>query len=568
MKIPVSLCLATCLVIGLCRACGEDRIPPLTQLRRKTPEWLTKAVFYQVYPQSFYDTNGDGIGDLPGLIAKLGYIKSLGANAIWVNPIYDSPFGDAGYDVRDYKRVAPRYGTNEDAKHLFDEAHRLGIRVVLDLVAAHTSSQHAWFKDSCGGAASQHADWYVWANGAADDSFIKSPGPRAGYYLKNFFPLQPALNYGYGNPDPSKPWEKRPDAPACKAVREAMRDVMKYWLDMGCDGFRVDMASSLIKKDDANGTAIKSLWQDYRSWMDAAYPHAVLVSEWCDPGQAIPAGFNVDFLIHFGNPAYTELMNPLTGTAKPNHSFFSVDGSGDIQRFMQNYMPMYEKTKELGFIALPTANHDFNRPRSQGREIPDLKVVFTMLLTMPGVPFIYYGDEIGMRDLPGWPAKEGAMWRGSCRSPMQWNSGTNAGFSNAPREKLYLPLDPDPNRPTVAGEETNPASLLNFTRQIIRLRQANPSLGNLGGFKPLYAEKGKYPFVYLRSGGPDRFIIAVNPSHSGQTCVLPLMKKAVPVLVSGVEVRDMELKMSPSSYGIFMMDRNASLVAGNDSENK
>ncbi len=547
---------------GMFQLRGETSVSPLTQLERKTPSWLTKAVFYQIYPQSFFDTNGDGIGDLPGITSKLDYIQSLGANAIWLNPIYDSPFGDAGYDVRNFKLVAPRYGTNEDAKRLFAEAHRHGIHVLLDLVAGHTSVENPWFKDSCQGVASEHANWYVWGpEDLKDGAFIESPGPRPGKYLKNFFSFQPALNYGFGMPDPSKPWERRPEDPSCVAVREAMRDVMKYWLEMGCDGFRVDMASSLIKKDD--GKALKSLWQDYRSWLDAAYPEAILVSEWSQPDQAIPAGFNVDFIIHFGNPAYKYLMNPALGNLKQNHSFFSGDGSGDIQEFLQNYLPVYQKTKALGFISMPTANHDFSRPRFQGREIPDLKVIYTMLLTMPGVPFIYYGDEIGMRNLPDWPKKEGAMWRGSCRSPMQWNSNANAGFSSAPARNLYLPIDPDPNRPTVAGEEKDPDSLLNFTRQLIRLRQANPSLGNLGGFKPLYAEKGKYPFVYLRSGGPDSFIIVLNPSNAAQTCMLPLLKNAVPVVASGVELKETQLKTSPVSYGVFKVNKNAWLEEEN-----
>jgi len=514
---------------------------------------LEKAVFYQVYPQSFYDSNGDGIGDLPGLISKLDYIASLGVNAIWLNPIFDSPFGDAGYDVRDYKLVSPRYGTNKDAKRLFDEAHKRGIHVILDLVAGHTSAEHPWFKDSCQGETSQHANWYVWATNPPDDTFIKSPGARQGSYLKNFFPFQPALNYGFGKPDPSKPWEKSPDSPDCMAVREGMRDVMKFWLDMGCDGFRVDMASSLVKND-PDRTGIKALWQDYHGWLDANYPEAVLVSEWCNPQVAIPAGFNVDFLIHFGNQAYKHLILGRRGavTIKP---FFSVDGSGDIQGFLNLYLPEYEKTKSLGFIAIPTANHDFIRPRSCGREIPDLKVMYTLLLTMPGVPFIYYGDEIGMRNLSDWPEKEGSKVRSSCRTPMQWNSETNAGFSTASAQSLYLPIDEDPDRPTVADEEKNPDSLLNLTKQLIALRQKNPSIGNLGGFKPLYAEKGKYPFVYLRSGGSDNFVIAVNPSCIPCACEVPLLGNSIPMIASGMAVKGTKLVCGPKSYGVFKQNR-------------
>ncbi len=520
--------------------------PPLSHLERQSPGWLTKAIFYQVYPQSYYDSNGNGIGDLRGIISKLDYIKSIGVNAIWLNPIYDSPFGDAGYDVRDYELVAPRYGTNDDARHLFAEAHKRGLHVLLDLVAGHTSIEHAWFKDSSSSASSKHANWYIWPT---DGSGVKNPGARPGKYLPNYFAFQPALNYGYGKIDPAKPWQQPPTAPDCMAVRNAMRGVMKFWLDMGCDGFRVDMAASLIKNDD--GKALKALWSDYRGWLERNYPQAILVSEWSDPEAAIPSGFDIDFIIQFGNPAYQCLLNPIRDGDTHKMCFFSRGGVGDIKAFLDAYLPAYEKTHSLGYISLPTGNHDFSRPRFQGREIPDLKVIYAMLLTMPGVPFIYYGDEIGMRNLQGWPSKEGAKWRGFCRSPMQWEPGDHAGFSTADPKQFYLPLDPDPNRPNVATEEKDPDSILNFTRALLKLRAENASLGNLGGFQPLYAEKNKYPFVYLRSGGPDNFIIAVNPSNLAQTCTVPALKNAVPFLINGSQVSDTTLSMTPISYAIY-----------------
>jgi len=331
------------------------------------------------------------------------------------------------------------------------------------------------------------------------------------------------------------------------AVREAMRDVMKFWLDQGCDGFRVDMAASLIKEDD--GKALRALWPDYRTWLDRNYPEAVLIAEWGQPDQAIRAGFNVDFLIHFGNPAYQHLMAPQLGGKGPpkNESFFNPEGPGDIRKFLDPYLSLYSCTKILGFISLPTGNHDFSRPRFLGREIPDLKVIYAMLLTMPGVPFVYYGDEIGMRNLKDWSDKEGAMWRGSCRSPMQWAPGEKAGFSTASPERFYLPLDPDAARPDVATQEKDPESLLNLTRRLLELRKAHPSLGNLGGFKPLYAESGKTPFVYLRSGGPDNFIVAVNPSREGQRCTLPELAGGEFILNAGAALDGASLTMPPIS---------------------
>lgn len=539
---------------------AKKALPPLTQLSRPIPEWLTTAVFYQIYPQSFFDTNGDGIGDLKGITAKLDYIKSLGATALWINPIFDSPFNDAGYDVRNYCLVAPRYGTNEDARELFQEAHRRGLRVVLDLVAGHTSCEHQWFRDSCASSHSKHADWYVWAEEEIPGGkWVESPGPRPGYYLKNYYPCQPALNYGWGLLNPAKPWQKPPKCASCMAVRNAMREVMRFWLDLGCDGFRVDMAASLIKEGD--GQELHALWRDYRSWLRTHYPDAVIISEWSDPSHAIPAGFDIDFLLHFGNPALRYLVQPVLEHEEPNKSFFSRDGRGDITQFLDHFLPEYEATKQFGFIGLPTSNHDYGRPRSLGRGIDDLKGLYAMLLTLPGVPFLYYGNEIGMRNLPGWPDKEGARWRGSCRSPMQWYPGPKAGFSTADPKQFYLPIDPDPNRPTVFAQERDPTSLLAFTRRLLQLRAEEPSLGNLGGFVPLYARPKKYPFVYARSGGPHTFIIALNPTLNESSWSSPLMEGAQVVLSQRACLHGHRLEMGPVSFGIFRRSARKELSA-------
>src|SRR5512146_2276410 len=216
------------------------------------PEWLEKAIIYEIYPQSFYDTNGDGIGDLPGVIAKLDYVKSLGANAIWLNPCFESPFGDAGYDISDFYKVAPRYGTNEDLRRLFEEAKKRGIRVVLDLVAGHTSVECEWFKQSARHERNEYSDWYIWTPNlfnwgpaGSRHQFIAGMTERVGGYLPNFFPFQPALNYGFANPDPDQPWQQPVDAPGPRAVRAEMRNIMRFWLELGASGFRVDMALSL-----------------------------------------------------------------------------------------------------------------------------------------------------------------------------------------------------------------------------------------------------------------------------------------------------------------------------------
>jgi glycosidase len=520
------------------------------------PKWLETAVMYQVYPQSFKDSNGDGIGDLPGIIAKLDYIRSTGANVVWLNPIFVSPFGDAGYDVSDYKKVAPRYGTNADARRLFREAHKRGLRVVLDLVAGHTSIHHPWFKASCDPKPNPYSDYYIWTDRnwrrPPDGEWIRGFADREGIYRTNFFWFQPALNYGYAKPNPAHPWELPPDAPACRAVREELRSIMKFWLDAGCDGFRVDMASSLIKGD-TTGRALRALWQDYRGWMEREYPEAVLVAEWGNPARAIWSGFHVDFLMHAGEPAYQRLLGGdclLEGVKRTPPVFFQRAGGVSIEPFLENYLKHYRATRGKGFISLPTANHDFPRP-SRGRAPCELRAIMAMLLTMPGVPIIYYGDEIGMRWLDDLISTEGAYHsRVGTRTPMQWNAKKNAGFSTASPGKLYLPVDGSRDAPNVAACEKDPASILHLVRTLIAMRREHGALGNCGAFRALVARKNA-PFVYERSRAGQRFIIAINPQDRARACRLPVDGQLVPVLAEGMTVQGARLEAGPVSFGIF-----------------
>lgn len=261
--------------------------------------------FYEIYPQSFYDRNGDGIGDIPGIIEKLDYIHDLGCNALWLNPCYLSPFGDAGYDVSDYCQVAPRYGTNEDLIYLFREAHMRDMHVILDLVPGHTSTEHPWFRESCKNEPNQYWGRYIWTDSVWTDAAdyegisgsLRGLYPRNGSVVVNFFSNQPALNYGFANP--SEPWQSAVDAPEALVTRQAMKDVMEFWISKGCDGFRVDMAGSLVKNDYGSVETIK-LWQDIRKFLDDKYPEAVLISEWGEPDKSLMAGFHMDFLLHYG----------------------------------------------------------------------------------------------------------------------------------------------------------------------------------------------------------------------------------------------------------------------------
>ena len=305
-------------------------------------KWLKDTVFYEIYPQSFKDTNGDGIGDINGIIEKLDYIKSLGCNALWINPCFDSPFKDAGYDVRDYKKVAPRYGTNEDLYSLFDQAHKKGIRVLLDLVPGHTSEEHPWFVESQKVEKNEFSDRFIWTDfcfhGADGLPYVGGESERSGCYILNFFKCQPALNYGFYKV--TEPWQKSFRDPAAIATREALKDIMRFWLSHGCDGFRVDMASSLVKNDDEKKTGTSAIWKDVRRMLDLEFPDAAMVAEWSNPSLSLRCGYDMDFVLNEHGGGYSTLMrdyynhggNVNGDRNAEDHSYFKKDAGGDINR--------------------------------------------------------------------------------------------------------------------------------------------------------------------------------------------------------------------------------------------
>lgn len=493
------------------------------------PAWLEKAVFYQIYPQSYYDSNGDGIGDLPGILQKLDYLQSLGVTALWLSPCFVSPFQDAGYDVSDYYQVAPRYGVNADVRRLCAAAQQRGLRILLDLVPGHTSLAHPWFKASGQAARNEYSDWYIWTNSAWTTppgyQAIRAYAERDAGYITNFFYCQPALNYGFALPDPAQPWQQPVDAPGPLAVRRELRNIMQFWLDMGVSGFRVDMAGSLVKGD-AAGQATAQLWREIRTWLDTDYPDAALVSEWGNPKVAIgQGGFHMDFALTWAVPGMLSLFRKATGDGVAydpyGWSFFDRLGHGNIREFLDGYLPHYTATKNQGHISFFSGNHDHCPRLARDRTPDDLEIIFMFLLTMPGVPFIYYGDEIGMRGLQGLPSKEGGYNRTQLRTPMQWDTSANAGFSTAPGGQLYLPIEPEPDRPTVAAQDGDPQSVLNRVRRLIALRQKHPALCASGDFEPVYAVAGRYPFVYQRIGSGETLLIALNPSERPVDVELP-----------------------------------------------
>ncbi len=471
----------------------------------KQPQWLDNAIFYEIYPQSFNDTNADGIGDFQGIIEKLDYICNLGCNALWINPCFKSPFGDAGYDVADFYSVAPRYGTNEDLRRLFDEAHRRDMHVLLDLVPGHTSVEHPWFKESMKAERNEYTDRYVWTDSVWEEpqgiGCIRGISERDGSCAINFFSNQPALNYGFLNP--TLPWQQPMDAPGPRATLEELKNIMRFWLSMGCDGFRVDMAGSLVKHDiDSRGTI--RLWQEIHTFLDAEFPAAAMVSEWGEPDKSLQGGFHMDFLLHFGSSHYNDLFR----CAEP---FFSQRGKGDVSAFVQKYLENYEKSERKGLICIPSGNHDMDR-LARSIQGDNLKIAFAFLLSMPGAPFIYYGDEIGMRYIENIPSVEGGYGRTGSRSPMQWDSSVNAGFSTAPKEKLYIRQDESADRPTAAAQMADENSLYHEIRRLIAVRQAHTALQSKGEIKFVYAEKDAYPLSYLRSSGEERILVVINPA--------------------------------------------------------
>lgn len=509
------------------------------------PSWLNDAVFYEIYPQSFNDTNGDGIGDINGITEKLDYIKELGCNAIWINPIYDSPFNDAGYDVRDYKKVAKRYGTLTDVKRMLKEAHDRNIHIVFDLVPGHTSNEHKWFKEAQKASKNEYSDRYIFSKSVWEApqgyGWVTGVCERDGNYMVNFFAPQPALNYGFAKvTDPS--WQLSYTDPRCKKTVDAIKDIMKYWLDIGVDGFRVDMADSLIKDDDEK-LKTSELWMGIRKWLDKKYPQAAMISEWSHPYRAIKrGGFHADFYLDHEQNGYHALFRNFKDGE--NKSFFCKDGKGNIMNFLDQYVPTMAALGGEGYYCFITCNHDTPRP-SHYMDTKNLKLMQAFIMCMPGCPFVYYGDEIGMKYIENMTSVEGGYHRTGTRTPMQWNNEKNYGFSTASKEKLYIQQDKAKKVPTVEDQLGKKGSLLENLRHYIKLRNENPQLGNDSEFEVVYAQENKYPFVFRRG----KFTIFVNPSGVEQT-VKYTVKKAEKTFdkIGKSKVEKNKVVMGPQSF--------------------
>ncbi len=490
-------------------------------------KWIDEAIFYQVYPQSFKDSNGDGIGDFGGIVSKLDYIRNTGFNAIWINPCFESPFLDAGYDITDYYKTAERYGTINDLRGLFDEVHKRDMHVILDLVPGHTSYLHPWFLKSMSRDKNDCTDRYVWTDYVGRDvenvtgvtGWLRGISDRNGACAVNYKACQPALNFGFGKVTDEYGWQQSPADAGPRANIEEMKKIMSFWLDLGCDGFRVDMAGSLVKNDDEQYETIK-IWDEINGYIHEKYPEAVTISEWGEPSRALRGGFDADFLLSFGPSHYMDLFrNDNMLDFKSGTHFFSKRGKGDLTNFKAAYEGFYEQAKKGGMICIPSGNHDIPRMAPQMDE-DEIKLAFVFLMTFAGAPFVYYGDEIGMRYIEKLPSVEGGYHRTGARTPMQWDKSKNCGFSDGKSENLYLPVDPDENRPDVASQIEDNTSIYNTVRKLIKLRKQYKCLGNKGDLKFLEVSAESYPLVYERSYGGESMVVIINPCERCVECDL------------------------------------------------
>jgi alpha-glucosidase len=482
----------------------------------QNPLWWRDGIIYQIYPRSFADSNGDGIGDLPGIIQKLDYIAELGVDAIWLSPIYPSPNADFGYDVSNYVDIDPIFGTLADFDQLVAEAHRRNIHIVLDLVLNHTSDQHAWFKASKSSRTDPYHDWYIWHDPASDggvpnqwQSTFGGKGweyvPEVGqYYYHMFAKQQPDLNWH--NPD----------------VRRAILDVFRFWLDRGADGFRLDVFNCYFKDDQFRNNLPKLGIRPFDQ-QEHLYD--------CDRPELIPLLTEIRALIDEKTGRYvvgeTFLGTPqkaagycAPGLLTATFNFELLESHWHPRRFL-NAVQRWEAALQTTWPNYVLNNHD--NPRSatrygRGENDDRMKVAATMLLTLRGTPFMYYGEEIGMRDIPisrseildpvgkhYWPFFKG---RDGCRAPMQWDNSLYSGFSQA---KPWLKVHTDHDWRNVDAQRSDADSLFNFYRRLIQLRKDYPALRD-GMFLPLNDEPRRL-LAYLRKTDGQTILVALNFSR-------------------------------------------------------
>jgi maltose alpha-D-glucosyltransferase/alpha-amylase len=530
------------------------------------PLWYKNAVFYEVYVRAFHDSNGDGHGDLNGLTQKLDYLQDLGIDCIWLLPIYPSPLKDDGYDIADYYGVHPDYGSIEDFKNLVDEAHARGIRVIADLVLNHTSDQHSWFRSARADRNSPYRDYYVWS-----DTDLKYQGTRiifvdtepsnwtwdeaAGqFFWHRFFSSQPDLNFD--NPK----------------VREEMKKIAAFWLEMGIDGFRADAVPYLIERE---GTSNENLPEthDYlkelRAFMDEHYPGRILLCEanmwpedvrpyFGEPDQPGGAEFHMGF--HFPimprifmairKGDITDMVDILNRTPPipdscqwciflRNHDELTLEMVTEEERqwMWREYAPNPRMRLNLGIRRRLALLLDNDRRK--------IEIANSILFTLVGSPIIYYGDEIGMGD---------NIWledRNGVRTPMQWDPTPSAGFSSAHPDLLYAPIISSPpytpETINASVQQANPGSLYNTIKKMIAIHKAHQAFG-WGDFE--WVDAGTIGVAaYLRTYQNERLLILNNITDRSLRVQLPFKLPAVAEDVFHEEpVNTPDLYLEPYQY--------------------
>ena len=478
--------------------------------------WWQRGIVYQIYPRSFQDSNGDGIGDLPGITSRLDHARWLGVDAIWISPIYPSPMKDFGYDVADYSSIHPIFGTLEEFDTLLSEAHARGLRVILDFVPNHSSDQHPWFQESRSSRDNPKRDWYIWrdpgADGGPPNNWLSNFGgsgwtldeATGQYYYHAFLPEQPDLNWR--NPE----------------VVEAMLAVLRFWLERGVDGFRVDVIWHLVKDDQFRDNPVNEDWRPE----DNPF-HAVHSVNTCDRPEVheIIVRMRKLFDSYHERVIIGEIYLPLERLV----SYYGVDLCGvhlpfNFQlilakwdaRHVDQLIREYEAAlPEGGWPNWVLGNHDQHRVASRVGHA-QARVAAMLLLTLRGTPTIYYGEEIGMHDVrihphqvqdpfeKNVPGK--GLGRDPERTPMQWSAEQCAGFTTG---KPWLPISDDYCEVNVEVQRSDPTSMLSLYRKLIDLRRAEAAL-ETGSYIPVAADGDV--LSYLRAGfeGGGSFLIALN----------------------------------------------------------
>ena len=547
---------------------------------RNDPLWFKDAVFYEVYVRGFYDSNADGIGDFRGLTEKLDYLQWLGVDCIWLLPMYASPLRDGGYDIADFYAMLPEYGTLEDFKAFLRESHARGIRVITDLVVNHTSDSHAWFQEARRSPTSPKRDWYVWSDDPhkyAEARIIFTDTEHSNwtwdeeaqaFYWHRFFSHQPDLNYD--NPE----------------VRRALLEVVSFWLDLGIDGFRVDAVPYLIEREGTNCENLPethAVLKQLRAHVEANYPNVLLLGEanqW--PEDVVEYfGDGDEFHMNYHFPIMPRLFMALRqedrrpiveilertpdipqncqwGMFLRNHDELTLEMVTDEERdYLYNeYAKDRRMRLNVGIRRRLAPLLDNSRRR--------IELLHGLLLSLPGSPFLYYGDEIGMGDNIYLGDRDGV------RTPMQWSADRNAGFSRADFERLYFPVINNPvygyQSVNVESQQRYDSSLLNWMRLMIHLRKEHQLFGR--GRMEFVRPENRKIFAFTREHEDETALCVFNLSQTAQPVELDLRAYAgrTPVEMLGrtpfpqVTERPYQLALAPFGFYWFMLEEGAQEV--------